>query len=248
MVRIVLHPEQLQRLFGTGGKVVRPSHTYRAVLTLYDLPQLGIFLHPDRSIRSKLVSLGKQAKALTKAQVESVLGYLAKTRHPIRNRLIFLLSLRAGLRAREIALLTWSMVTDAEGKISHTIALQNEVSKGRSGRVIPIHSQLRAALIEWRENPHPVSNSRIICTERSKQTSPQVIVNMFARWYEQIDFGGCSSHSGRRTFITNAARKISLVGGSLRDVQMLAGHTSLRVTQRYIEADQDAQRKIVELI
>ena len=52
------------------------------------------------------MSLGKQAKPLTKAQVEAVLGYLAKTRHPTRNRLIFLLSIRAGLRAREIALLT----------------------------------------------------------------------------------------------------------------------------------------------
>jgi integrase/recombinase XerD len=205
-------------------------------------------LHPDRSIRSKIVPLGKQAKPLTKAQVEAVLGYLAKTRHPIRNRLIFLLSIRAGLRAREIALLTWSMVTDAESKIGGAIALQDEVSKGQSGRIIPIHSQLRAALIEWREIQQPFSDSRIIRTERSKQTSPQTVVNMFARWYEQIGFDGCSSHSGRRTFITNAARKISLVGGSLRDVQMLAGHTSLRVTQRYIDADQDAQRKIVELI
>lgn len=194
------------------------------------------------------MSLGKQAKPLTKAQVEAVLGYLAKTRHAIRNRLIFLLSIRAGLRAREIALLTWSMVTDAEGKIGHAIALHDEVSKGRSGRVIPIHSQLRAALTELHRLQQPVSNFRIIRTERSKQTSPQAIVNMFSRWYEQIGFDGCSSHSGRRTFITNAARKISLVGGSLRDVQMLAGHTSLRVTQRYIDADQDAQRKIVELI
>lgn len=194
------------------------------------------------------MSLAKQAKPLTKAQVEAVLGYLAKTRHSARNRLIFMLSIRAGLRAREIALLTWSMVTDAEGKVGFVIALQNEVSKGQSGRVVPIHSQLRAALIEWHGIQQPVSNSRIVRTERSKQTSPQVIVNMFARWYEQIGFDGCSSHSGRRTFITNAARKISLVGGSLRDVQMLAGHTSLRVTQRYIDADQDAQRKIVELI
>lgn len=194
------------------------------------------------------MSLGKQAKPLTKAQAEAVLGYLARTRHPIRNRLVFLLSIRAGLRAREVALLTWSMVTDAEARIGHVIALQDEVSKGRSGRVIPIHSQLRAALIEWRETQQPNSNYRIISTERSKQTSPQAIVNMFARWYERIGFDGCSSHSGRRTFITNAARKISLVGGSLRDVQMLAGHTSLRVTQRYIDADHDAQRKIVELI
>lgn len=192
--------------------------------------------------------LGKQAKPLTKAQVGAILGYLAKTRHPIRNRLIFLLSIRAGLRAREIALLTWSMVTDAEGKIGRAIALQDEASKGRSGRVVPIHSQLRAALTQWHRVQQPASNSRIIRTERSMQTSPQAIVNMFARWYEQIGFDGCSSHSGRRTFITNAARKISLVGGSLRDVQMLAGHTSLRVTQRYIDADQDAQRKIVELI
>lgn len=194
------------------------------------------------------MSLGKQAKRLSKGQIEAVLDYLAKTRHPIRNRLIFLLSIKAGLRAREIALLTWSMVTDAEGAISKTIVLQNEASKGHSGRIIPINDELRRALIAWHELDQPAASSRVIGTERSKQTSPQMIVNMFARWYEQIGFDGCSSHSGRRTFITNAARKISLVGGSLRDVQMLAGHTSLRVTQRYIDGDQDAQRKIVDLI
>jgi integrase len=56
------------------------------------------------------------------------------------------------------------------------------------------------------------------------------------------------SHSGRRTFITNAARKISTVGGSLRDVQMLAGHTNLRTTQRYIDTNPDAQVRIVKLV
>ena len=140
------------------------------------------------------------------------------------------------------------MVTDAEGKVGHAIALQNEVSKGRSGQIIPIHSKLRAALIEWHEVQQPAPNPLYIGTERSKQTSPQAVVNMFARWYEHIGFDGCSSHTGRRTFITNAARRISLVGGLAAGRAMLAGHTSLRVTQRYIEADQDAQRKIVELI
>lgn len=194
------------------------------------------------------MSLSKQAKHLSKGQIEAVLGYLVKTRHPIRNRLIFLLSIKAGLRAREIALLTWSMATDAEGRIGRAILLENEASKGRSGRAVPINNELRRALIAWHDLTRPAASSRVISTERSKQTSPQVIVNLFARWYEQIGFDGCSSHSGRRTFITNAARKISLVGGSLRDVQMLAGHTSLRVTQRYIDGDQDAQRKIVDLI
>src|SRR5882762_6839005 len=66
--------------------------------------------------------------------------------------------------------------------------------------------------------------------------------------YRDLGFVGCSSHSGRRTFITNAARKISTVGGSLRDVQMLAGHTNLRTTQRYIDANPEAQVRIVELV
>jgi integrase len=56
------------------------------------------------------------------------------------------------------------------------------------------------------------------------------------------------SHSGRRTFITNTARKISTVGGSLRDVQVLAGHTNLRTTQRYIEANAEAQVRVVGLL
>ena len=71
---------------------------------------------------------------------------------------------------------------------------------------------------------------------------------MFQIWYRGLGMFGCSSHSGRRTFITNAARKISTVGGSLRDVQALAGHASLAVTQRYIEGDSEARRKIVDLL
>jgi integrase/recombinase XerD len=86
----------------------------------------------------------------------------------------------------------------------------------------------------------------VISTERALSTSPQAIVNMFQRWYRDLGLVGCSSHSGRRTFITNAARKISTVGGSLRDVQMLAGHTNLRTTQRYIEPDTEAQKRVVQ--
>ena len=84
--------------------------------------------------------------------------------------------------------------------------------------------------------------------ERNKDTSAQVIVNLFYNWYKKLGFEGCSSHSGRRTFITNAARKISTVGGSIRDVQMLARHSSLQMTQRYIEENVEAQKKIVQLI
>ena len=88
------------------------------------------------------MGLGKQAKTLTKGQVEAIMGYLAKTRWPTRNRLIFLLSVKAGLRAKEIACLTWRMVTDARGQIGLAIHLEDTASKGRSGRVIPMNEEL----------------------------------------------------------------------------------------------------------
>jgi integrase/recombinase XerD len=193
------------------------------------------------------MSLGKQAKTLSKGQVEAVLGYLAKTRHAVRNRLIFLLSAKAGLRAKEIARLTWWMTNDSQGQIGTAICLQDSASKGKSGRTIPLNEELRAALIEYRKSvPH--AGPFVISTERALATSPQMIVNLFQRWYRHLGFEGCSSHSGRRTFITNAARKISTVGGSLRDVQVLAGHTNLRTTQRYIEENPQAHARIVELV
>ena len=194
------------------------------------------------------MGLGKQAKTLSKGQIDAMLGYLSTTRHPERNRLIFLLSVKAGLRAKEIAKLNWLMTNDSRGEIGYDICLLDSASKGRSGRRIPINNELREALIEYRKRVMNVAGHYVICTERSRSTSPQAIVNMFQRWYRDLGFVGCSSHSGRRTFITNAARKISTVGGSLKDVQELAGHTNLRTTQRYIDANPEAQVRVVALV
>lgn len=192
------------------------------------------------------MGLGKQAKTLSKGQAEATLAYLSTTRYPERNRLIFLLSAKAGLRAKEIARLTWRMVCDSAGQVGHAIHLSDAASKGTSGRVIPMHPEVRTALFAYRQTMTKATGDYVIGTERSPRTSPQAIVNMFQGWYRHLGFVGCSSHSGRRTFITGAARKISTVGGSLRDVQALAGHSNLRTTQRYIEESADAQRRVVQ--
>jgi integrase/recombinase XerD len=192
------------------------------------------------------MGLAKQAKVLSKRQIAIVTALIQQTRYPARNQAIFLLSVKAGLRAKEIASLTWDMVTDAEGNLGHALHLRNEASKGASGRVIPLNKELRTALQALRK--HGSLSPYVITTERSERTSASAIVNLFANWYRAAGLQGCSSHSGRRTFITNAARTISTVGGSLRDVQMLAGHSALSTTQRYIEADAEAQKRVVELV
>ena len=195
-----------------------------------------------------IMSLGKQAKTLSKAQIDTLLLHLSNGRNATRNRVIALLSVRAGLRAKEIAHVTWGMVLNSDGTLSDEIALQDCASKGESGRVVPMAKDLKVAMGLWRNECGVVDHkSRVITTERAKQTSAQAVVNMFAEWFAVLGFTGCSSHSGRRTFITNAARKISSVGGSLRDVQSLAGHSSLTTTQRYIEVNGDAKRRVVDM-
>jgi integrase/recombinase XerD len=200
------------------------------------------------------MALGKQAKILSKQQIDSLYLSLSLTRDPDRNRLIFLLSVKAGLRAKEIAGRKWGMVIDASGDLADQIALENLASKGMSGRIIPINKLLKQELqrqldgVLAKKTIQEIRNQRVVQTQRGRETSAQVIVNMFKGWYTRAGLIGCSSHSGRRTFITNAAKKISTVGGSLRDVQWLAGHSSLQTTQRYIDGDSDARRKVVDLV
>ena len=177
--------------------------------------------------------IGKRAKILGPVHVEDLLFFAQHTRHPLRNRVIVLLSVKGGLRAAEIAHLIWEMVIDPSGEIATTLELQDRVAKKGSGRVIPIHQELREALISLREQAAD-TNGPVIESERGGPMRPVAIVAWFARAYRGIGLTGCSSHSGRRTFITKAARLVHRAGGSLRDVQVLAGHRSLLTTQRYI--------------
>jgi integrase/recombinase XerD len=94
-----------------------------------------------------VIGEGKQAKVLRKSELQRFLNHVSHTRHPERDRVMVLLSFKAGLRAKEIASLTWSMLTTATGELADAIALPNRASKGKGGgRTIPLHNDLRAAL------------------------------------------------------------------------------------------------------
>src|SRR5664279_5241320 len=95
---------------------------------------------------------GKQAKALSTDHIDDLLFLAKQSRHPLRNRLIVLLSVKAGLRAAEIAKLTWDMVLDPGGGIGHAIELQDRIAKKRGGRSIPLHADLREALVDIRRD------------------------------------------------------------------------------------------------
>src|SRR5580700_3230570 len=135
------------------------------------------------------MALGKQAKILSDKQVRAVLAELDTRRYPIRDRVMFLLSIKAGLRAKEIASVTWAMVTDAEGEIADVIALENKASKGQGGgRHIPIHPDLKTALIALHGDRGDKARPDwpVIQSERNRGLSAAAVVVWFHRLYADL--------------------------------------------------------------
>ena len=188
------------------------------------------------------------ARALAADDVRRLLAHAETLRHPIRNKVIVLLSFKAGLRAGEIAGLRWPMVLSTDGKINDQIRIAKSIAKYGSGRIIPMHDELRKALLKYHRDQGRPRDGPLIVSERGSAMMARSVVNWFRTAYAELDLLGCSSHSGRRTFITLSARAIVKVGGSLRDVQELAGHRSIVTTQSYIIGDSIAQRRLINLL
>ena len=114
-------------------------------------------------------------------------------------------------------------------KVGDILAIHDAIAKKRGGRRIPTHPDLRRALRSLLRISEP--SGPVIRSARGGYLRPTSVVNWFAALFRELGFDGCSSHSGRRTFITAAARNIHRSGCSLRDVQLLAGHRSIETTE-----------------
>jgi len=161
---------------------------------------------------------------------------------------MILLSFKAGLRACEMSGLDWSMVLASNGKISDQLAIAKTIAKRGSGRRIPLHRDLKEALKRYHGDEGQPRAGPILRSQRGQRLTAASVVNWFGLTYQELGLIGCSSHSGRRTFITMSARVLAKTGGSLRDIQELAGHRALTTTERYIEGDRAAQRRLINLI
>ena len=188
------------------------------------------------------------ARVLEGKDVRRVLRHVRSTRHPLRNHAMVLLSFKAGLRACEIAGLDWTMVLRADGHVDRELSIARQIAKMGSGRRIPLQADLKAALVQLHRAEGRPLEGPVIRSERKRPMTARTVVNWFRLTYSELGLLGCSSHSGRRTFITQSARLLARIGASLRDVQELAGHRSLTTTERYIQGDREAQRKLVQLL
>ena len=188
----------------------------------------------------------KKAKTLTEEQFNELLGWTSLQRHSYRDIAMLMLSFKVGLRACEIARLRWRDVTDARGDVlpvGAPIDLGHHITKGKKPDTkVYMHKELRSALASLKKVINPLADDQLMyATERGVRfMSPNNIAAYLRRMYIRAGLFGCSSHSGRRTFITKLARNCNSHGASIKDVQALARHSDIRTTEKYIDLSTSA--------
>jgi integrase/recombinase XerD len=142
------------------------------------------------------------------------------------------------------------MVTEAGDNVSDEITLTNRTSKGGRGRTILMRPAVREAPVALKTARIDKVRTRLsaIHAERGRGTSGASATVWSDRPYSGLGLTGFSSHCGRWTIITRPAQEIVEMGGSLRDVQQLAGHTNIRTTRPAIEGNPKPRSKVFALI
>ena len=186
-----------------------------------------------------------QAKTFTEKELKRVLAHIAIHKHAIRNRAMLLLTHWAGLRVGEVAALRIGDVMAEDGTIKQEIRLLAEQTKGGHARTIFVGERLRKELAVYVASlKKPVLNNPLFYTQKRQGFSANTLCQFFHRLYRDTGIEGASSHSGRRSFITNLASK----GVGVRVLMSLAGHRSMATTQLYIDVNDAMKRAAVELL
>ena len=197
-----------------------------------------------------------QAKVLSEKEIRKVVKVIESKRHSTRNRCMFSLTHGSGMRVGEVASLRICDVLASDGSIKSEVYLSAQQTKGSKGRTVYMSDKMRDEIKSYLKIRFKLNDllavtltdtSRALFTNQKnchRGFSSSTACQMFHYWYKEAKIEGGSSHSGRRGFITNLANK----GVHVRILQELCGHSSIAVTQKYIDVNYDRLRASVELL
>lgn len=187
-----------------------------------------------------------QAKTITDSELKILLAVIDKGRNPKRNRLMILLSHWAGMRVGEVAAVKIGDVLNVNGTVNDEIRLSPEQTKGKKARTVMLGDKLRKEIAAYCACLHKLDPTRPLIPSQKRRDgfNANSLTQEFKKLYERAGIVGATSHSGRRTFITNLANK----GIGVRVLQSLAGHRSIATTQLYIDVNDEMKRQAVNMI
>ncbi len=192
-------------------------------------------------------TMAKQAKTLNEQELRRVLDYISTRKHAVRNRALLMMTFLSGMRVGEVSSLRFKDVIDTEGKIKGEIRLTPAMTKGQYARVVFVNERLRKELEKYTATYLPEDMAAKFFYSQKKSSdgfNANTLTQHFHFLYKRVGIDGASSHSGRRSFITNLASK----GVGVRVLMNLAGHRSISTTQAYIDINDTMLRSAVELV
>jgi integrase/recombinase XerD len=187
------------------------------------------------------------AKSLTSAEIEKVLTYISTQANAQRNRVMFCVTMLAGLRVSEVAGLTIGDVRNADGTVKTEIYLSANRVKHGHARTIFVNQRLQSEIAKYiAERTWLFEAQPLFCTNRGLRHgfTANTLTQHFHYLYKRAGVAGASSHSGRKTFITSLASQ----GISVFVLASLSGHLSISTTQKYVTVNDDMKRRAVELV
>lgn len=188
-----------------------------------------------------------QARVLGAAEMEQVLEHVNAGRHAHRNRCFILLTHLAGLRVGEVASLRWLDVMTADGQIKEEVRLLPEMTKGKHARTVFISTRLRQELQQYADIYRRAAplDCPLFYSQKGMRSgfTANSLTQTIAKLYRGAGLDGATSHSGRRTFLTNLANK----GTAIHLLRTLAGHRSISTTATYLYSSPTQLKAAVEL-
>jgi len=186
-----------------------------------------------------------QAITLNRRNHELFQAYLKDTRHSRRDRAIYLLTYRAGMRIGSVAKLRLDDVLDASGKVKKVVILRKEITKGKKTVSAYInHPELLEALEEWLEYRKGNCRETLFYSQKGAPFTPNSLSRVMLHHYKTAGFEGSSSHSGRRAFASNCLKK----GMDVVALSKVMSHSSLNTTMKYIHHDESELLQLVESV
>ena len=197
-----------------------------------------------------------QAKSLTDKDLKKVLNYISTTKHAARDRAMLLCTVYGGMRIGEVSALTIGHVLNEDGTIRDEVRLASSETKGDKGRTVMLPKRLQQELRTYLACRFGADNLTYVAEtdmsralfytqkESRRGFTANTAAQHFGKLYKEAGIAGASSHSGRRTFLTNLAHK----GVGVRVLMALAGHKNLATTQKYLDCNEEVMREAVELL
>ena len=190
-------------------------------------------------------STGK-ANTLSETQFKKLIKLVSIGNNAERNTTILYFSYYLGLRAKELSNIK---IKDVQGK--DILKLQASYTKGNKHRDIPLSNKtiqkVITLYIQYLKNTKGMlfnENNTLFTSQKGSGFSPNSMVRLINNLYKDNGYDGYSSHSGRRSMITNLVN----AGISINKVKTLAGHSNIQTTMEYVDTNMDDLSKVMAML